>query len=118
MKIDSCADRALFGHMLENFVATELMKQLGWSSIRAKLHHFRTDAGQEVDVVLENPAGQIVGVEVKAAQSVDNHDLRGLKTLAEIAGQRFARGVLLYLGNTVVPFGSELWAVPLSLARS
>jgi hypothetical protein len=39
----------------------------------------------EVDVVIGNGGGQIVGVEVKAAATVKEGDLRGLKKLAGLA---------------------------------
>ena len=55
-----------------------------------------------------------MGIEVKAAVSLDAHDLQGLKTLAELSGRRFLRGIVFYLGEAVVPFGKDLWAVPVS----
>jgi predicted AAA+ superfamily ATPase len=55
-----------------------------------------------------------VGIEVKAAASISRRDVRGLETLADVAGTRFLRGILLYLGETVVPFGKNLWAVPVA----
>ena len=74
--------------------------------------------GQEVDLILEDAAGRIVGIEVKAAVSLDAHDLQGLKVLAELSSDRFLRGIIFYLGDVVVPFGKDLWAVPVSRAWS
>jgi len=68
----------------------------------------------EVDIVIENAAGQLVAVEVKAAATVKNTDFRGLKKLANIAGYSFKMGVLLYDGTEMLPLGNELYAVPLS----
>ena len=107
-------DRTLLGHMLENFVAMELTKQLGWSQQRCKLVHFRTDAGAEVDLVLEDRMGHLVGIEVKCTHTLQKRDFRGLETLAELTGQRFVRGVVLYMGTTAVPFGKGLYALPVS----
>ncbi len=107
-------DRTLLGHMLENFVAMELTKQLGWSERRCKLFHFRTDAGAEVDLVLEDRMGHLVGIEVKCTHTLQKRDFRGLETLAELTGQRFVRGVVLYVGTTAVPFGKGLYALPVS----
>jgi hypothetical protein len=42
----------------------------------------------EVDFVLENPAGQIVGIEVKAAASVTQRDFGGLRIFARSRCQR------------------------------
>lgn len=104
----------LWGALVESFVAMELLRQADWSRTRPALYHFRTDAGGEVDLVLESAAGEVVGVEVKASHTVGAHDFRGLRTLAEVAGPRFRRGVLLYLGQETVPFGPSLYAMPLA----
>ena len=112
------ADRGRLGHLLENFVAMELIKQRGWAKTRVKPFHFRTESGQEVDLVLEDAGGRIVGIEVKATISLDASDLRGLRILAELSGDQFVRGIVFYLGDVVVPFGKNLWAVPVSMAWS
>ena len=104
--------RALVGPILESFVAAELTKTLGWSTARPTLHHFRTHSGREVDLVLEDPRGRVVGVEVKAGATVTSSDLNGLRTLAEAAGKDFVQGIMLYLGPTQVSFGPGLTVCP------
>jgi predicted AAA+ superfamily ATPase len=47
------------GPLLENFVFSELVKQLGWARTRAKLHHFRSHGGDEVDFLLEDARGRV-----------------------------------------------------------
>ena len=108
------ASTELWGAFVETFVVMELLRQVGWSTTHPTLYHFRTAKGEEVDVVLEAPSGEVAGVEVKAAVSVDADDFRGLRILAEIAGRRFVRGSLLYLGDQAVPFGANLYALPIS----
>jgi len=100
------------GPLLETFVLQEIRKELQWSRQRATPYHFRTAAGREVDIVLEAPGGKVVGVEVKASATIDAGDFAGLRALAEAAGKRFVRGVVLYLGDEVVPRGDRLWALP------
>jgi predicted AAA+ superfamily ATPase len=107
-------ERNQFGHVLENFVAMEIVKQLTWSRGRFELFHFRTTSGQEVDLVLENAAGDLVGIEVKAAAKVERKDFAGLRLLAELAGTRFRRGMVLYTGENSVPFAANLHAMPIS----
>ena len=68
----------------------------------------------EVDVVIENAAGQLVGVEVKAAATVRESDLRGLKKLANLACRQFKMGVLLFDGTETMPLGDGIWVAPLS----
>jgi predicted AAA+ superfamily ATPase len=106
-------EAALRGALLENFVAMELRKQSGWSCTRAQLFHFRTAAGQEVDLVLEEPGGAVAGIEVKASATVTGRDFAGLRALADLAGDRFRAGIVLYTGAAAVPFGPHLHALPI-----
>lgn len=106
-------DRVLLGPLLESFVAAELTKQLGWSRTRPALHHFRTHTGREVDLVLEDARGRVVGIEVKATAAVTSADLDGLRALADTAGKAFVQGVVLHLGKSKVSFGPGLTACPL-----
>ena len=105
-------DPHVFGHLFENFVASELLKQLSSSSSMAQLHHFRTSDNKEVDFVLEQPDGRLVGIEVKGRDSVTAADFKGLETLRQQAGNDFICGVVLYRNTKVIPFGDKMWAVP------
>lgn len=96
----------------DSYVAGELTRQIGWSDARPVLHHFRTHAGQEVDLVLEDARGRVVGIEVKASATVTGADLAGLRALAEVAGKAFVQGIVLHLGRASVPFARNLTACP------
>lgn len=104
---------AELGPIVETFVVTELLRTAPFAAARPRLHHFRTAAGHEVDVVLEGRRGRLVGIEAKAGATVAESDFRGLRALREQAGGRFACGVVLYAGAAPLPFGPGLWAVPL-----
>ena len=106
-------DPDLLGSLLEAFVACELVRQESFSDARVRISHFRSTSA-EVDLVLEDAAGRLVGVEVKSTASPTTADFRGLRTFAERTGERFVRGVLLHTGNASVPFGAGMWAVPAS----
>jgi predicted AAA+ superfamily ATPase len=108
------ADDLMTGAALECFVASELMKQITWSTTRPSIFHYRTHTQQEVDFVLENAAGQLVGLEVKKTAGPTSADFKGLRHLAQQVGRRFLRGVLLYTGSVSVTFGPGLHAVPVS----
>lgn len=102
------------GGLLESFVATELLKQQEWSAIPFKLFHFRDSTGKEVDLVMESRNREVVGVEVKAAVSLQGKDFSGLRHLQTLAGERFRCGILLYAGKESLPMGPGLWAMPIS----
>ncbi len=103
-----------FGPLLETFVVNELRKIAGWSKTRVNLFHYRTEGGREVDIVLEDAKGRIVGIEVKAAMAVGSGDVAGLKDLREAAGSKWLRGILLHPGLGITPFAKDIHAVPLS----
>ena len=107
-------DRTRFGHVLETFVFAELLKHTTTADGDYRLMYYRDADKFEVDLVIENAAGQLVGVEVKAAATVREGDLRGLKKLAGLAGSQFKMGVLLYDGAETLPLGDGIWAAPLS----
>jgi hypothetical protein len=108
------SDAGLAGGALENFVLMELRKQATWSETQPNFFFWRTAAGQEVDIVLEDSAGRVVGVEVKASSTLGDRDVRGLESLAKAVGKRWIRGVVLYTGTEVIPFAPNLHGLPLA----
>lgn len=108
------SDPDLLGGLLETFVVGEVRKQIGWSQNRIKLFHYRTLPGQEVDLLLERADGRVVGLEVKSSASIQSKDFKGLQNLSETLGDAFHRGLVLYTGTEILPFGPKLWAVPVS----
>ncbi len=107
-------DRGQFGALLETFVFGEILKLASAAHTRFEFSHFRDKQQNEVDIVIEDRQGRIVGIEIKAAASVTNSDFSGLRILAEGCGERFASGMVLYDHHKVIPFGERLSAVPIS----
>jgi hypothetical protein len=56
--------------------------------------------------------------DLKAGKTIGPQDLKGLRAFAEMTGRRFWRGVLLYTGKEVIPFGPNLHAVPVNFLWS
>ena len=111
-------DSILAGRLLESFVAGELLKQSSWTEHPVNLFHYRSQSGEEVDIVLEDRMGRVTAVEVKLAASVAPHDLKGLASLRDSLGDHFVRGVIVYTGQEVIPVGDRLFAVPLRMMYS
>jgi predicted AAA+ superfamily ATPase len=101
------------GQILENVAVMELARQLTWSEQQGRLYHFRTKDKLEVDAVIETPDGRLIGVEVKAGATVHTEDLAGLRHLADLAGDRFVAGYVLYTGQQTLPYGERIRAVPM-----
>ncbi|HIZ51741.1 MAG TPA: ATP-binding protein [Candidatus Pseudomonas excrementavium] len=112
------AEHGLPGNLVEAFVHAELAKHQTWAEQRTALMHYRTTTGMEVDFVLENRRGELLGIEVKAATTVVTKDFNGLRHLRETIPKQFKRGILLYTGEQVVRFDEQLIAVPVSMLWS
>ncbi len=106
-------DRALFEHLLETFIYQEIRRHASWHDDTITFSHFRSKDKVEIDIVLES-RGLVAGVEVKAAATVTVDDFKGLQKLQQSVKERFTAGVVLYDGDSVVPFGNNLYAVPIS----
>ncbi|MFI7443735.1 ATP-binding protein [Nonomuraea indica] len=102
------------GPLLENFVLGELARQLTWAEEPVRLYHYRDRDGVEVDGILERASGEVVGIEVKAAETVRADDFKGLRHLARRLGDRFVAGYVLYAGQESLPFGDRMRALPLA----
>ena len=106
-------DRTVIGPLLETFVLQELRRQASGRASPVDFFHFRDRDDFEVDIVMERGHAAVAGVEVKAAASVAERDLRGLRKLRAVAGNRFTAGVVLYDGTATIKFDDSLYAVPL-----
>ncbi len=108
------ADPTFGGFFTENFVYTELRKQIGWSNSKVQMFHFRTLSDLEIDFILELPNGEIIGIEVKSAESINDKSFKTLRLLQTEMPTKFKRGFVMYSGHQTVPFGDNLFAVPIS----
>ena len=112
---DLTRNRELLGQFLESFVFQELQRQSVCQQTPLEFFHYRDKDQMEVDIVIERGAGEVAGVEVKAAATVTQSDFRGLRKLKKAAGDGFAAGVVVYDGEIGAGFGDGMFAVPISL---
>ncbi len=106
-------DKALLGQLLETFIYQELRKQADWSGQDFRFYHYRDKDKLEVDIVIEQ-GRKVAGVEVKASATVTRRDFKGLRRLKDASQGQFAAGIVLYDGDSVLPFGDNLFAVPIA----
>jgi predicted AAA+ superfamily ATPase len=112
--VSSPGERTRFGHFLESFVFGELLKHATTAENDYDICYYRNHDKIEVDYVVENTAGCLIGVEVKAAATVKEKDLKGIRRLAQVAGEKWICGIILYDGDITLPLGRNIWAAPLS----
>lgn len=104
-------DDQVTGKACETLVAVELLKHASWARHDVRLHHYQRER-EDVDLVLEDRAGSVAAVEVKAKASIAARDWRSLAALRDARGSRFKSGIVIYSGEQTVPLGDRLWAVP------
>ncbi|MBE8520530.1 ATP-binding protein [Amycolatopsis sp. H6(2020)] len=112
--VSGVTNDATTGGLVETFVIGELARQITWSRTMPRLHHYRDRDGYEVDAVLEDNAGRVVAVEVKAAETVRADDFRSIRVLQRRLGDRFRAGFVVYCGDQHLPFGENLACLPIS----
>lgn len=106
-------DRAMLGQLLETFVYQELRKHADWYPDDLSFYHFRNKDKVEVDIIIEQ-GGRLACIEVKATATVTQKDFKGLKKLRDTCGDEFCTGIVFYDGESILPFGEKLFAIPLS----
>lgn len=106
-------DDMLSGRAYESFVAMELARLLPYTETMPKMRHWRGPHGEEVDLVLEDRAGRIVAIEIKAGATVRQGSLRGMDKLKALAGDRFVAGLVLCTTRQTTWLARKIWAVPI-----
>jgi uncharacterized protein len=102
-----------FGHLVETFAVGEILKQVSWSDEVTTASHFRTETGDEVDLVLETWDGRVAGFEIKAGTRIKDPDLNGLRLLRDRLGDRFVGGFVLNLGELAYRKEDRIAIMPL-----
>lgn len=104
-------DEVHMHRVMECYIAMEVLRLL---PPFYRLLHFRSLRTWSVPIVIEAPDGRIVGLDICLEASPSPTSFRGLEVLAEIAGDRFVRGIVLYLGEGMVPVSDKLCATGMS----
>lgn len=107
-------DRTLLAALFESLVALSVRVYAQHSE--ARIGHFRTHGGrQEVDLIVENPDGGVVAIEVKLARTVRSGDCNHLHRLGEQLGQRLLDQVVITTGPRAYRRKDGIAIVPAAL---
>ncbi|MCL2008244.1 MAG: ATP-binding protein [Treponema sp.] len=102
----------IYGFLVENFVLSELKKQLSLMN-DGKIFHFRTSDQKEIDFIIEKRNGSLLAIEVKASETVRPDDFKHIRFLQNNLKEKFSKGIVLYSGKRTVEFGENLLAIPI-----
>jgi hypothetical protein len=103
------------GGLLESFVAGELQRALPLQGPDYRLYHWRNSEQREIDILIDG-GNHLVNVEVKASASVSHDDFKHLKWFSKDGPGRSkdCTGIVFYLGQKKLSFGSGNYALPVS----
>ena len=107
-------DESSLLRLLECFVACEIVRLVDGSGSRVLVQHFRSLRTWSVPVVLESASGEVVGVSVTVDPVPAPSAFRGLEVLADVAGERFLRGVVLHTGAASAMYKDGFVGLPVS----
>lgn len=104
----------LLGALFESLVTQSV--RVYAAAADAEVGHLRSaDTSREVDLIVETRGQRVVGIEVKLAGSVTDHDVRHLNWLEEELGDRLADKVVITTGPYAYRRRDGVAVVPLAL---
>jgi Predicted ATPase (AAA+ superfamily) len=102
------------GKLVETWVYHELAAISGLNQ-EYTITQYRDSDKHEIDFIVENDDGDLLGIEVKAGSNLGPEDFKHLKWFsAKMSKSRFT-GIVLYTGKDVLRFGEGFYAVPMAM---
>jgi len=101
------------GQLLETLVVGECTKWIQTAGLEARMSFYRTRSGMELDLMIEHD-DRVLGIEVKSRDQVVSKDLRAMRAVADVLGERWQGGIVAYGGRRIEELdpGRSLWAIP------
>jgi len=96
--------------LVETFMVEEIAKLVSIFEPQARIYYFRTHAGAEVDLVIEL-GERLLPIEIKASSSVPLKKVLGLKQFLKDFQDRASFGLVVYLGEEILPVASNILQV-------
>jgi len=111
---DIAFDSDKCGKLVESWVYHELAAAVDAADGYA-IFHYRDREQREIDFILENAKGELVGIEVKSGSLVNTSDFKHMEWFRKnLGGERWRRSIVLHSGSETLSFGEGKLAVPLS----
>ncbi|OFY26936.1 MAG: hypothetical protein A2X09_15130 [Bacteroidetes bacterium GWF2_43_11] len=105
-------NQELSGNVYETWVFTELLKWSSTKTIPPELFFYRTSAGFEIDFIIKHSGNKLLPIEVKNTKKPFASDVTPLKKFIAEHPDHADRGILVYPGDEIIKFASNIWAIP------
>lgn len=107
-------DGPLLGRLFESLVTLNVRVQA--QAAEAVVRHLRTKGGErEIDLIVERGDHHVVALEVKPAQTADDHDVRHLRWLQDAIGDDLLDAVVVTTGRQAYRRADGIAVVPAAL---
>ena len=104
-------DGPLAGAIFETAVVAEVVRALTHRGQEPRLHFWRTSAGSEVDLLVEE-ADRLIPIEAKSSATPRVQMAESLAAFRRDLGARAAGGLVIHAGSLTLPLGPDAVAVP------
>lgn len=103
------------GKLVETFIFNEIRCHIDSQEETYELYHYRDKLKREIDFLIENEEGDLLGIEVKAGSSISKNQFKHLQWFKEnLQSEKRFIGICLYTGEDTLSFGKDMWAVPMA----
>ncbi len=102
----------LLGASWEGWVGEQLLRQAELLEPAPSLFHWRTQAGAEIDLVLESGGGRLLPIEIKHTSRINAFATRSLRQFLGDFSDRASFGVIIYRGETLARLAENILLVP------
>ena len=108
----TAGDFMLFHQLLNNFVVSEL-KKISSAQAGAQLWYIsRKDC--QMDVVITRENTNAIGFRIRDNDRILKKDIEHFRMFRQIAGKKFFRGYLIYLGRKILKLDEDIYALPIN----
>lgn len=97
-RVEHMATHPLRGHLFENMVVLEVLKNIHNKGDKPTVYFYRDSQKNEADIVIESGDGIRI-IEVKSAQTVPSGAMKPTRKVADILGDRVKSMTLVYGGD-------------------
>jgi predicted AAA+ superfamily ATPase len=101
------------GAIFETFVFSELLKAVKYSTVPSEIFFYRTQDGKEIDFIIKR-GERIIAIEIKFSKTVSKADFKHIVDLKACL-QKDITGFVIYTGKHILPFGKDLYALPVGI---
>lgn len=108
---EHAASGPMGGAIMETAVLSEIVKTLTHRGMTPLVFFWRTHSGEEVDFVVEME-GKLVPIEVKLSATPHPRMAASVKKFMEDLGEKALPGYVVHPGNTKLPLGHGVTALP------